>query len=67
MSKILRTEDIAEMLRTTTAAVRCHISRQKWDVVPKPFKLGRKWAWLSEDVNNWLNDQKNQGGKNYEV
>jgi predicted DNA-binding transcriptional regulator AlpA len=57
MADILYTQDLAKKLNTTEAAVRNHVQRRSKNF-PMPFKLGRKNAWRTKDIDSWLNNQK---------
>lgn len=46
---------LAGLMGTSEAAIRSHIQRRSWPTaIPLPFRLGRKWAWKMEDVQDWL-------------
>lgn len=50
---VLYVEDVAAKLGRSEAAIRHAIARQDW-WLPKPFRMGMRWAWLPGDVEAHL-------------
>lgn len=54
-SKIYYTNDLATFLNISDAALRNKINRKAWpECIPEPFRIGRKWAWKVDSVQEWL-------------
>lgn len=52
-SDVLFVPDLADRLGRTEAAIRTAIHRGS-DSIPRPFRLGSRWAWRKTDYDNWL-------------
>lgn len=50
---VLYVEDVAAKLGRSEAAIRHAIARNDW-WLPKPFRMGARWAWLPGDVEAHL-------------
>lgn len=50
---VLYVEDVAAKLGRSEAAIRHAIARQLW-WLPKPFRMGARWAWLPGDIEAHL-------------
>lgn len=49
--------DLARALAVSEASIRSHLSRHHWPAsIPPPLRLGRRWAWRKQDVEQWLAD-----------
>ena len=47
--------DLARALAVSEASIRSHLQRRHWPVsIPTPLRLGRRWAWRKQDVEEWL-------------
>ena len=46
--------EMASLLGMTVAAVHAHLSRSNYDAVPLPIRLGKRLAWPSEQVEEWI-------------
>lgn len=59
---ILYVPDMAKKMNKTHAAIRAAVSRGS-ESVPKPFKLGQKWAWVEADVDSFIKQKKSEAEK----
>lgn len=62
MSELLYMPQMAEKLGTTVTALRSKVDRmmnqsQRVDL-PRPIRLGKKYAWRIETVENWLKSKE---------
>jgi predicted DNA-binding transcriptional regulator AlpA len=48
-------EDISTILGKSIGAIYAHLGRRQYDAVPPPMKLGRRLAWLVDEVDEWVN------------
>lgn len=49
--------DLARALAVSEASIRSHLQRSHWPAsIPPPLRLGRRWAWRKQDVEQWLAD-----------
>lgn len=47
--------DLARALAVSEASIRSHLHRRHWPAsIPPPLRLGRRWAWRKQDVEQWL-------------
>lgn len=47
--------DLARALAVSEASIRSHLQRHHWPAsIPPPLRLGRRWAWRKQDVEQWL-------------
>lgn len=54
-SEIIHIEDVAEIIGLTVPSIRGHLRRGSKNVVPKPFRQGkRRLAWVRRDVMDWV-------------
>ena len=56
---LLTVEDLAEVLRTTPAAIRQR--RLRGSPLPRGFKIGRRFLWRPEDVDTWIDSRAERG------
>lgn len=52
-AEILYIPDIARLQNRTEAAIRTAIQRRSTSI-PRPFRLGSRWAWRKTDYQQWL-------------
>ncbi|BDQ37270.1 hypothetical protein SYK_16300 [Pseudodesulfovibrio nedwellii] len=52
--KVLNIYEFAELLGTTSAAIRSHWQRRNFDAIPRPIHLGRRLGWPMQIVEDWL-------------
>jgi predicted DNA-binding transcriptional regulator AlpA len=50
-------EEMSILLGKSISAIYGHLARKQFDAVPPPMKLGRRLAWLSNLVDDWINDK----------
>lgn len=56
--EIIYVGDLAGLMATSEAAIRSHIQRKAWPcAIPRPFRIGRRWAWRLNDVKEWLEEK----------
>lgn len=47
--------ELARALAVSEASIRSHVQRRHWPTsIPIPLRLGRRWAWRKQDVEDWL-------------
>lgn len=54
---ILYVPDMAKKMNKSAKALRAAIT-QGSESIPKPFKLGKKWAWVEADVDAFIERKK---------
>ncbi len=59
MKQIYYVPQLAEALGKTEAAIRAAVNRGA-DWLPPSFQMGRRLAWLKEDVDKFLADKAKQ-------
>jgi predicted DNA-binding transcriptional regulator AlpA len=47
-------EDMATILGKSALSIYGHLARKQYDAVPVPMKLGRRLAWVVEEVDKWI-------------
>jgi predicted DNA-binding transcriptional regulator AlpA len=52
-------EELSVILGKSISGIHGHLARKQFDAVPPPMKLGRRLAWLSCLVDDWINDKAN--------
>jgi predicted DNA-binding transcriptional regulator AlpA len=59
MDRMLTTEEVADLLRTSPATVRYwrHVGKG-----PKSFKVGRRVLYAGNDVEVWISEARRAGG-----
>lgn len=52
---VIYISDLARALGGSEASIRTHIARRNWPrAIPKPLRIGARWAWRRQDVEAWL-------------
>ncbi|EAM5558413.1 AlpA family phage regulatory protein [Salmonella enterica] len=57
---ILFTKDVMKILRYGAMSAFIQFWQDKENNFPQPFKIGRRHTWYKEDVQNWLDKQRNK-------
>ncbi|MGE4299807.1 MAG: helix-turn-helix transcriptional regulator [Desulfovibrionaceae bacterium] len=57
---IYNINDLSAILGFTVPAIHAHLARKNYEAVPRPFHLGRRLAWSTEAVHQWLDMKINQ-------
>ena len=52
--RVLNVYELAELLGTTSAAIRSHWQRRNFDAIPRPIHFGRRLGWPMQTVEEWL-------------
>ncbi len=52
--KVLNVYELADLLGTTSAAIRSHWQRRNFEAIPRPIHLGRRLGWPLQVVEEWL-------------
>jgi len=55
--KIIDRKEAAERLGMTPQALSCHVSRRNWSAIPIPVKIGGRWKWVEEVLEEWVLDR----------
>ncbi|KAB1443552.1 helix-turn-helix transcriptional regulator [Pseudodesulfovibrio senegalensis] len=55
--KIYLFKDMCVLLGMSDRSLYCILNRKNWEVIPPPFKLGGKLAWLVKDVDRFLEEK----------
>ena len=59
--ELLTMSEMAHFLRTSTGYIRNQIYLEKeGDTIPRSFKLGKRRMWSKKDVEQWLDNKRNQ-------
>jgi predicted DNA-binding transcriptional regulator AlpA len=56
--RVLDAEALGKLLGYTRSTVHTHVSRERWDKIPKPdVKLGARPIWYEGSVQEWRERQ----------
>ena len=65
-TRVIRIDELAKILATTTDSIRCNLKRRNFDAVPPAFKLGRRIGWTLRSVENFLGEKEKEAVQNSE-
>ena len=56
-SRFYNINEMAGILGLTVAAVHAHLARRNYEAVPIPLRLGKRLAWPTDHVEQWIQDK----------
>lgn len=58
--RVFTIDELAELLNTTTTAIRSNMQRYNYKAIPVPIKLGRRVVWPVSRVNSFLEEREKE-------
>lgn len=59
VTQIIGVHELAEILGTTTNAIRSNLGRKNYNAVPPPIRLGRRVVWTLRQVEEFISEKEN--------
>jgi len=67
VQKVVHVEGLAELLDTTTHAIRSHLQRRNFSAIPKPIRLGDRIVWTMKKVDEFLDGKEKEAEASFET